>query len=54
MITLEFDAFYLVTVYTPNAQEELARIDYRMDWENASAPTFRSLMRKSPLSFVAT
>ena len=33
VITLEFSAFYLVTVYTPNAQEELARIDYRMEWE---------------------
>lgn len=34
MITLEFDAFFLVNVYTPNSQRELARLDYRMDWEN--------------------
>lgn len=33
VITLEFDKFYLVTVYTPNSQEGLARLDYRMDWE---------------------
>ena len=31
-ITLEFENFYLVNVYTPNAQKELARIDYRMEW----------------------
>jgi exodeoxyribonuclease-3 len=34
VITLEFDTFYAVTVYTPNAQNELARLDYRMEWEN--------------------
>lgn len=33
VITLEFESYYLVTVYTPNAQRELARIDYRMEWE---------------------
>jgi exodeoxyribonuclease-3 len=33
VITLEFDTFYAVTVYTPNAQNELARLDYRMEWE---------------------
>ena len=32
-ITLEFENFYLVNVYTPNAQKELARIDYRLEWE---------------------
>ncbi len=31
---LEFDDFFLVNVYTPNSQNELARLDYRMDWEN--------------------
>ncbi len=35
MITLEFDDFYLVTCYTPNAQRELARIDHRMKWDEA-------------------
>ena len=33
VITLEFDTFYFVTVYTPNSQRELARLDYRMEWE---------------------
>ena len=35
VITLEFDDFYFVTVYTPNSQKELARLDYRMEWEDA-------------------
>lgn len=34
VITAEYDKFYMVTVYTPNAQRELARIDYRMQWED--------------------
>lgn len=33
VITLEFEDFYFVTVYTPNSQNELARLDYRMKWE---------------------
>ena len=33
LITLEYDAFYLVTCYTPNSQNELARLPYRMQWE---------------------
>ena len=33
VITLEYDAFYLVTCYTPNSQNELARLPYRMQWE---------------------
>ncbi len=35
VITLEYDNFYLVNVYTPNSQNELARLAYRMEWENA-------------------
>ncbi len=35
VITLEYDSFYMVTVYTPNSQNELARLDYRMTWEDA-------------------
>ena len=35
IITLEYDKFYLVNVYTPNSQRELARLDYRMKWEDA-------------------
>lgn len=34
VITLEFDKFFFVNVYTPNSQRELARLDYRMQWEN--------------------
>ena len=34
LITLEYEAFYLVCCYTPNAQNELARIGYRMEWED--------------------
>lgn len=42
MITLEFDTFYFVTVYTPNSQNELKRIAYRMKWEDA----FRAYLQK--------
>ncbi|SHK05433.1 exodeoxyribonuclease-3 [Geosporobacter subterraneus DSM 17957] len=42
VITLEFDDFYLVNVYTPNAQRELARLDYRMVWEDV----FRNYLLK--------
>ena len=35
VITLEYEDFYMVTVYTPNSQNELARLDYRMLWEDA-------------------
>jgi len=34
IITLEFETYYLVTVYTPNSQSELTRLDYRMHWED--------------------
>ena len=34
IITLEFENFYMITVYTPNSQTELARLDYRMKWED--------------------
>ena len=34
VITLEFENFYFITVYTPNSQSELARLDYRMKWED--------------------
>ncbi|GIP50204.1 exodeoxyribonuclease III [Paenibacillus sp. J53TS2] len=34
IITLEFEEFYLVTVYTPNAKRDLSRLDYRMEWED--------------------
>ena len=35
VITLEYENFWMVTVYTPNSQNELARLPYRMEWESA-------------------
>ena len=35
VITLEYPDFYMITVYTPNSQNELKRLDYRMEWEDA-------------------
>lgn len=48
-ITLEFEDFYLVTVYTPNSQKELVRIDYRMSWENAFRDYVTALDEKKPV-----
>lgn len=42
VITLEYDTFYFVTVYTPNSQTGLARLDYRMKWED----DFRAYLKK--------
>ena len=49
VITAEFDDFYLVTCYTPNAQRELARIDHRICWEAAFANYLTSLDNKKPV-----
>ena len=48
-ITLEFPAFYLVTVYTPNAQEGLARLPYRMEWEDAFRDYLQGLDARKPV-----
>lgn len=48
-ITLEFQDFYLVTAYTPNAQRGLLRLDYRLDWEDAFRVYLRDLDRKKPV-----
>jgi exodeoxyribonuclease III len=48
-ITLEFEDLYLVTVYTPNAQRDLARIDYRMSWEVAFRAYLNQLSSKKPV-----
>jgi exodeoxyribonuclease-3 len=48
-ITLEFDDFYLVTEYTPNSQEKLARLDYRMLWEDAFRDYVKGLDQKKPV-----
>lgn len=49
VITLEYDKFFLVTVYTPNAQEELRRLDYRMTWEDAFQAYLHQLDTKKPV-----
>ena len=48
-ITLEFEDHYLVTVYTPNAQQGLARLDYRMAWEDAFRTYLHALDEKKPV-----
>ena len=48
-ITLEFEPFYLVNVYTPNAQRGLARIEYRMEWEDAFREYVCGLDEKKPV-----
>ncbi|WP_299994913.1 exodeoxyribonuclease III [uncultured Clostridium sp.] len=43
VITLEFEDFFIITVYTPNSQNELARLDYRMSWEDDFRRYLKSL-----------
>ena len=49
VITLEYEEFYLVTCYTPNAQRELTRLAYRMDWEDAFLAYLKALDEKKPV-----
>ncbi len=49
LITLEYENFYLVTCYTPNAQEGLARIDHRMQWEEAFRLYLMELDKDKPV-----
>lgn len=51
VITLEYPDFYLVTVYTPNSQNELARLPYRMEWEDAFRDYLCALDAKKPVIF---
>lgn len=51
VITLEFEDFYFITVYTPNSQSELARLDYRMRWEDAFLAYLKKLEEKKPVIF---
>lgn len=51
VITLEYETFYLVTVYTPNSQNELARLPYRMEWEDAFLAYLKQLEEKKPVIF---
>ena len=50
-ITLEYEDFYLLCVYTPNAQRELARLDYRMAWEDALRAYMLALDAKKPVIY---
>lgn len=49
VITLEFEKFYLVNCYTPNAQRELTRLEYRMNWEDAFRKYLKDLDSKKPV-----
>ena len=49
VITAEYDNFYLVCCYTPNSQRELARLDYRMTWEDAFRNYLLELDKKKPV-----
>ena len=49
VITAEYENFYLVTVYTPNSQRELARLDYRMVWEDVFRDYLLKLDEKKPI-----
>ena len=51
VITLEYEDFYFVTVYTPNSQSELARLDYRMTWEDDFLAYLKGLEEKKPVVF---
>lgn len=51
VITLEFPEFYMVTVYTPNSQNELARLDYRMKWEDDFLAYLKKLEETKPVVF---
>ena len=49
LITAEYDKFYLVTCYTPNAQRGLARIDHRLKWDDAFRAYLQELDREKPV-----
>ncbi len=49
VITLEYPDFFLITVYTPNSQRELTRLDYRMEWEEAFRAYMQGLRKTKPV-----
>lgn len=49
VITLEFQNFYMITVYTPNSQEELKRLNYRMEWEDDFLAYLKKLEENKPV-----
>ena len=51
LITAEYEDFYLVVCYTPNSQDGLKRLDYRMEWEDAIRGYFKKLEEKKPIIY---
>ncbi len=51
VITLEFEDYYLITVYTPNSQDGLKRLDYRMRWEEDFLAYLKELEKNKPVIF---
>ena len=51
VITLEFDEFYFIAVYTPNSQNELARLPYRMEWEDDFLAYVKGLEKDKPVIY---
>lgn len=51
VITLEFEDFYFITCYTPNSKDELQRLDYRMEWEDAFLSYLKGLETNKPVVF---
>lgn len=51
IITLEYDSFYLVNVYTPNSQRDLARLDKRLQWEDDLFDYLKALDCKKPVIY---
>jgi len=49
ILTLEYEDFYLVNVYTPNSQRDLARLGYRLEWENRMRAYLTDLDKKKPV-----
>lgn len=49
VITTEFEDFFLINVYTPNSQEGLKRLDYRMEWENVFKDYLKGLEKRKPV-----
>ncbi len=51
VITLEFENYYFITVYVPNSRDELVRLDYRMEWEDAFRAYIKKLDEKKPVIY---
>ena len=49
MITLDMGSYYMITVYVPNSQSELKRLDYRMEWEDDFREYVTGLRREKPV-----